>query len=311
MSCVNGPYYDEHIPAILREIVARYRPEGFTDNSWSGLDRGSICYCENCRKEPATARATRIPKAKNWNDPAYRAWIKWNYARRVEIWDANNRVTRAAGGPDCLWIGMNGGSVSGQAQEFRDFPAIAQRAEIIMLDDQCRANESGFQRNGEVGKLIHGLLGWDKLMPESMAMYQMGAAPTFRLTSKPEPEARLWMLEGAASGIQPWWHFVSAYHEDRRMYHTPVALCQWHSEANEAFLIDRQPIATVGLVWSQQNTDFFGRDDPELHINLPQRGHHAGARARAHPISHGPRRPHRARRGRSNCGCSSFPTSAR
>ena len=47
--CINGPYYREHIPAILREIATRYRPEGFTDNSWSGLSRGSICYCVNCR----------------------------------------------------------------------------------------------------------------------------------------------------------------------------------------------------------------------------------------------------------------------
>ena len=54
-----------------------------------------------------------------------------------------------------------------------------------MLDDQRRANASGFQRNGEVGKLVHGLLGWDKLIPESMAMYQT-TSPTFRLSSKPE-----------------------------------------------------------------------------------------------------------------------------
>jgi len=45
ITCVNGPYYDEHIPAILREIAERYHPEGFTDNSWSGLGRGTIC-CE-------------------------------------------------------------------------------------------------------------------------------------------------------------------------------------------------------------------------------------------------------------------------
>ena len=47
VSCVNAPYYEEWIPGILREIAVRYRPEGFTDNSWSGLGRGSICYCES------------------------------------------------------------------------------------------------------------------------------------------------------------------------------------------------------------------------------------------------------------------------
>jgi hypothetical protein len=50
ITCVNSPYYQEHIPAILTEIAQMYHPEGFTDNSWSGLGRESICYCENCKK---------------------------------------------------------------------------------------------------------------------------------------------------------------------------------------------------------------------------------------------------------------------
>ena len=44
ITCINSPYYNEHIPAILREIIELYHPEGFTDNSWSGLGRDSICY---------------------------------------------------------------------------------------------------------------------------------------------------------------------------------------------------------------------------------------------------------------------------
>jgi len=269
-SCVNGPYYAEHITAIMREIIEHYHPEGFTDNSWSGLGRNSICCCENCQRKFRERTGTDLPRQRDWNDPVYRQWIQWSYACRLEVWDRNNRVTREAGGPHCLWVGMNGGSVSGQATEFRDFKEICARAEIIMLDDQRRTNETGFQRNGEVGKLVHGLLGWDKLMPESMAMYQT-TSPTFRLSSKPEPEARLWMLEGFAGGIQPWWHHVSAYQEDRRMFRTPVPICQWHA-ANEEYLFNRQPVATVGVVWSQPNNDFFGRDAAELLVNHPWRG---------------------------------------
>ena len=270
VSCVNSPYYDEHLPAILREIIARYRPEGFTDNSWSGLGRNSLCYCANCQKRFRERTGMDLPAHKNWNDSVYREWIRWNYERRLEIWDQNNRITRAAGGPDCLWVGMNGGDITYQAEQFRDLRAICRRAEIIMLDDQRRANASGFQRNGEVGKLVHSLVGWDKLIPESMAMYQT-TSPTFRLSSKPEAEARLWMIDGFAGGIQPWGHHVGAYDEDRRMYRTAVALCQWH-QANEAFLVNRRPIATVGVVWSQQNTDFFGRDEAELQVELPWDG---------------------------------------
>ena len=270
ITCVNGPYYDTHIPAILREIVGRYHPEGFTDNSWSGLGRDTICHCENCRRKFRERSDRDLPRGKDWNDPGYREWIRWNYDRRLEIWDLNNRTTKAAGGPDCIWAGMNSGSISGQCRSFRDLKEICARADILMLDHQARDDAGGFQNNGESGKLIHGLLGWDKLIPESMAMYQAGR-PTFRTASKPEPEARMWMLDGIAGGLQPWWHFVGAYHEDRRMYRTPEPVYRWHQDHTE-FLVNRRPIASVGVVWSQQNNDFFGRDNPDVLVELPWRG---------------------------------------
>ncbi|MHC1767627.1 MAG: alpha-amylase family protein [Verrucomicrobiia bacterium] len=269
VTCINGPYYDQWIPSVLREIVERAHPEGVTDNSWSGLNRAAICFCANCVRLFREATGKSIPPRKDWDDPAYRAWIEWNYARRLAVWDLNNAVTRAAGGPDCLWVGMNSGSISGQCQSFRPYKEICERAEIIMLDHQARG-DAGFYQNGEVGKLIHGLLGWEKLIPESMAMYQAGK-PTFRKAAKPEPEARLWVVEGIAGTIQPWWHHVGARQEDKRQFDTIAPLNLWH-QAHEQSLVNRTPIATVGVVWSQQNTDYFGRDHPNELVELPFRG---------------------------------------
>ena len=270
VACVNSPYYEEHIPAILREIIERYHPEGFTDNSWSGPGRNSPCFCEYCEKRFRDFSGQSIPRVRNWSDPVYRQWIQWNYQRRLELWDLNNRVTQTAGGPNCLWAGMNSGSITSQSQSFRDMREICRRSQIVMLDHQSRNDNGGFQQNGETGKVVHSLLGWDKLAPESMALYQMGS-PTFRLSSKPEPEARMWMIEGIAGGIQPWWHHIAAYHEDRRMYHTAEPIYRWH-KANEAFLVNRNPIATVGVLWSQRNTDYHGRDDAGALVEQPWNG---------------------------------------
>ena len=270
ISCINSPYYGEHIPSILKEIATLYHPEGFTDNSWSGLGRDSPCYCGFCQKSFKDKTGQELPTTRNWDDKVYKQWIRWNYDRRLEIWDLNNRVTTSAGGIHCIWSGMNSGSISSQSKSFRDFKAIAQRADLIMLDDQARSDSGGFQHNGEAGKLIHGILGWDKLIPESMAQYQ-AHKPWFRVASKPEPEARMWMIEGIAGGIQPWWHMIGAQHEDRRMHHNPEAMLHWHA-ANEQFLIDRQPVATIGLVWSQENMDFYGRDNTDERVDLPWRG---------------------------------------
>jgi len=270
VACINSPYYDEYLPGVVREIVERYRPEGVTDNSWAGLGRDSICYCANCERKFRVKTGKPIPRRADFDDPTYRQWIMWNYERRIEVWELNNRTTRAAGGPDCIWSGMNSGSVSGQARSFRDLKEICSRAHIIMLDHQRRDDSSGFQQNGDTGKLVHELLGWDKLVPESMAMYQ-NARSSFRLASKPAPEARMWMISGFAGGIQPWWHHIAAYHEDRRMYRTAEPVMRWY-KANEQYMVNRQPVATVGLVWSQRNTDFYGRNQAENLVDAPYQG---------------------------------------
>ena len=270
ITCINSPYYDEYLPDVLREIIQRSKPEGITDNSWAGMGRGSICYCDNCQRKFKAKTGQAIPARSNWDDPVYRQWIMWNYARRTELWEFNNRTTQAAGGPDCIWSGMNSGSVSSQANSFRDLKEICSRAHIMMLDHQRRDDATGFQQNGDTGKRVHSMLGWDKLAPESMAMYENGRT-SYRVASKPAAEARMWMIAGIAGGIQPWWHLVGAYHDDRRMYRTAEPVMKWH-KANEAFLINRKPVAGVGLVWSQRNTDFFGRESAGDLVDAPYEG---------------------------------------
>jgi hypothetical protein len=110
-------------------------------------------------------------------------------------------------------------------------------------------------------------------------MYQMGR-PTFRVASKPPAEARMWAISGIAGGIQPWWHHIGAWHEDKRMYETAAPLWQWH-KANEQYLVRRRPVAEIGLVWSQENAEWFGRNDAERLVDQPFRGWaHALIRAR-------------------------------
>ena len=38
------------------------------------------------------------------------------------------------------------------------------------------------------------------------------------------------------------------------------------------YLLNRVPVANVGVVWSQENTDFYGRDNADELVDLPWRG---------------------------------------
>ena len=269
--CVNGPWVSECVPALLREIAERYRPDGFTDNSWSGLGQRQVCYCEHCRAAFRQAASCDLPARVDWDDAAYRAWIRWSYARRTEIWDAYNRVTRKAGGPDCDWLGMCQGDPVHMCGDFRDPRAIWSRSRIVMLDWQMRRPGEGFQSNAVAGHVVHGVLGWDRLAPESQGLYLGPTRPMFRKAAKPAAEARLWSVEGMAAGIQPWWHHLGAAQEDRRQLRTAETLSQWHAE-HEAYLVGRRPIATVGVVWSETNVDWYGRGEAAVRTAQPFAG---------------------------------------
>lgn len=258
-TCIGSPYYSDYIPSVMEEIIAHAGPDGFADNSWAGLTRQHVCHCTHCRTQFEAHAGAPLPVRHDWADPVYRDWVRWSYARRVELWKRNNEVTRRAGGQDCLWSGMISADILYNSLRFIDLKTILTDAPFVMVDSQRRNAEDGFELNAETGKRFHELAGWDKLMPESMAQYQLGAPAFYRLTSMPEAEVRLWSASAFAGGIQPWWHHIGASHEDRRQYRMAAPIFRWHEE-NQDILADRTPRADVGIVWSQQNNDVFGRD---------------------------------------------------
>lgn len=269
-SCVNSPYYKEFIPEVLKEIIEKYRPEGFTDNSWTGASRKVICHCSYCKAKFKADAGLDLPISSDYNDPVYRQWIKWSYACRIENWDLFNETTTRFGGSDCYWLGMFNADPFRPHTNFCDLKEIGRRSKIMMCDHQSRETRTGFEQNSLNGFLLHGLAGWDTVIPESMSNYIRGVR-TFRQGSNPAKETQLWMLDGIAGGISPWYHHVGAVQEDRRQFKNAPPVMQWH-EQNETYLYDRLPVANIGLVWSQENTEFYGRDDVEEKVSLPWHG---------------------------------------
>ncbi len=270
VTCINSPYYGEFLPDLMREIIERSHPDGFTDNSWPGLPRTRICHCRHCRERFLDHAGLDLPRSPDWDDEAYRRWIAWSYGLRSRLFAFNNEVTTAAGGEHCRWAGMISGDVLNNGNRFIDLKDILEQSAIVMLDHQRRTPVHGFDQNTEAGKRLHELAGWDKRIPESMPQYQLGA-PSFRLASMPPAEVRLWSSAAFAGGIMPWWHHIGSCHDDRRQYQTAEPIFAWHA-ANEDILVDRRPLADVGVVWSQANHDFFGRDAAADRTEAPYRG---------------------------------------
>lgn len=270
-SCVNSGYYKEYIPKVLQEIIERYHPEGFSDNSWKGLGRNEICYCENCRRRFREDCGGELPERVDWDDPVYRKWVRWSYGLRTENWDLFNETTKKYGGEDCLWLGMLNADVAGSCRGFADLKALCGRSRVIFSDHQSREVISGFEQNSMNGMLFKLCCASEDVeVPESMANYVRGHR-AFRLAAAPAAETRTWIAEGMAGGITPWFHHVGGGQRDRRQFDTPVPMFQWHRE-NEEYLYGRENIANVALVWSQQNHDFYGRDNIDERCSYPLNG---------------------------------------
>ena len=260
VACINSPYYDEYLPDVLREIIERSHPDGFTDNSWAGLGREQHLLLRQLRAPVHGATAARRCRAgADWDDrPTATGSVELRAPPRglgaEQPDDACRRRPRLHLVGHEQRIDHRAGALVPRPE--RDLP----RAPTSSCSTISGATTTpDFSRTATPASACTALLGWDKLAPESMAMYQSGPG-YYRVASKPEAEARMWMIAGIAGGIQPWWHHVGAYHEDRRMYRTPEPVMRWW-KANERYLVDRTPVANVGVVWSQRNTDFFGRDD--------------------------------------------------
>jgi hypothetical protein len=269
-TCVNSGYYKEYIPLLLREIIQRYSPDGFADNNWKGLPRECICRCANCEELFRERFGMALPERADYADPAYRAWIRWSYDTRTANWRLFNDVTREAGGADCLWRGMVNADPSNPSGSFCDLKAVCERSEFIFCDHQGRDKLNGFEQNNVNGAVLRMLSGEDTIVAESIAQY-VRLGRIFRLAANPAVESRLWMTTGAAGGISPWFHHISAGTRDRRQFGTPVPFFQWH-EQNEEYLYDRISLANVALVWSRDNADFYGQDNPDERVSLPWRG---------------------------------------
>lgn len=270
VACVNGGYYQEFVPAVLQDVICRYNPDGFADNNWSGSDRKTICYCDNCRKLFREEVGEELPSAADWDNPVYRKWIRWGYETRVRNWTYFNEVTLRASEGRCYWFGMLCADPFDTGERFYDIKKLVQSAPFIFCDQQSRDGKSSFEQNAWSGSLLNMAAGEEKMVAESMAHYYKGFR-TFRLASAEGMETRKWMMAGISGGIIPWYHFVGGNTRDRRKYHISVDLYQWYRK-NTRYLQNRKNCASIGLVWNQETAIYYGRNKALERVRCPFHG---------------------------------------
>ena len=247
VTCAYGPYNFKFMTAVHQEIMSRYRADGIFLNRWDG---SGDCYCQHCRENFKSATGHDLPRTADVHDPSRRAYMVWRQQRLVSLLDRWNTAIRAIN-PDASMIPNNGSG----AMNPLDSIAMSARAPMLVADRQARHGLAAPWLMGKTAKEYRATMG-DKPV---IGLFGVGVEESYRWKDSVNSgaEIRIWVLDALANGMRPWFSKFSAALHDERWLKGVEDIYVW-TEENQRYLTNRQSLARVGLVYSQQTAWYYG-----------------------------------------------------
>lgn len=239
VTCALGPFNFEFMTQVHREIMERYQPDGIFSNRWAGH---GICYCKHCIRNFREYSGLDLPRNSNRFDPTYQKYTTWSTSRLKELWVLwDNEIRRK--NPGSRFI-PNG---------FPDKVVTGQLSDIVFTDHQARNGATLPWSNGMVAKELRASIGMKPLG----GIFSVGVEEPYRWKDSVQTEAeiRVWVAEGTANGMRPWFTKFSGVLYDKRWLGIVDKIYQVHYR-NERYLRNTAPLARVGMVFSEQNRNY-------------------------------------------------------
>jgi Hypothetical glycosyl hydrolase 6/Beta-galactosidase trimerisation domain len=247
LTCALGPYNFEFMTEVTKEIVAKYRVDGVFSNRWNG---SGMCYCEHCRTNFRSATGLDLPRSNNPQDPVRRAHTEWRQQRLFDLWRLWDGEIRKINPAACFIPNTGGGALSEL-----DMKYIGEHAPILFADRQARSGLSPIWAAGKNGKEYRATMGRKPIG----GIFSVGVEEPYRWKDSVQSEAeiRMWVLDGVANGLRPWFTKFAGTLRDRRWLSVVEKVYQWHYR-NERYLRNEEPLARIAMVYSQQTAHNYG-----------------------------------------------------
>ncbi len=255
VTCALGPYNFDFMTQVKKEIMARYRVDAIFINRWDG---SGICFCEHCRRNFRDASGHELPRSSDPQEPARRAYILWRQQRLFDLWRLWDGEVRKINPDSCVIPNTGGGATSSL-----DMRRIGELAPTLIADRQARRGLAPPWANGKNGKEFRAAMGRKPIV----GIFSVGLEEPYRWKDSVQSEAeiRLWVADGVANGLRPWFtKFSGVLHDERWL--KPVEALYRRCARWEKYLRNERPLARVGLVYSQQTAWFCsaGAEDHTL-----------------------------------------------
>ena len=245
VTCALGPYNFEFMTEVTKEIVRLYQVDGIFSNRWSG---SGMCWCEHCRRNFRAFSGKDLPRTASRQDPAYRDYTLWRQQRLFDLWHLWDAEIKKLN-PNAAFIPNTGGG----ATSTLDMKTIGELAPTLFADRQARRGLMPPWMNGKNGKEYRSTMGRKAIG----GIVSVGVEEPYRWKDSVQSaeEIRLWMTDGIAQGLRPWFTKFNAKPYDRRWLKPVEQVYQWHHR-HEKYLRNTESLAAVGLVYSQQSAWF-------------------------------------------------------
>jgi hypothetical protein len=255
VTCGLGPYNFDFMTEVKKELMARYRVDGIFINRWDG---SGMCYCEHCRNNFKAATGHELPHTSDPQDPARRAYILWRQDRLFELWQTWDRAVREINPDSCVIPNTGGGAGS-----TLDMKKIGELAPTLMADRQGRRGLMAPWAIGMNAKEYRAALD----MKPIVGIFSVGVEEPYRWKDSVQnaAELRLWVADLVANGMRPWFTKFGGVLRDERWL-KPVEDIYRRLAGWEKYLRNQEPLARVGVVYSQQ-TGWFVGNRVEEHIH--------------------------------------------
>ena len=189
-----------------------------------------------------------LPRSNDPQKPARRAYILWRQQRLFDLWQLWDTEVRKINPDSCVIPNTGGGATSSL-----DMRRIGELAPTLIADRQARRGLIPPWANGKNAKEFRAAMGRKPIV----GIFSVGLEEPYRWKDsvQSEAEVRLWVADGVAHGLRPWFTKFSGVLHDERWLKPVEAL--YHRYARwEKYLRNERSLARVGLVYSQQRRGF-------------------------------------------------------
>ncbi len=247
LTCELGPYNEYFMTEVMKEIESMYRVDGFNHNRWAPQ---RMCYCEWCRKAFRKYGGEELPSEAKPDDPRWARYALFKEDRMFQLWDHWNASIQKINANAFVLPGMGG------ERDQLNLSKLRARAKTLYLDYQGRDGLTAPWMAGKKGKELRAVLGHN---PAGIT-FSVGPADKYRWKDSVQSPAELkvWVHTGAAHGLRPKMAKFAGTLYDKRWEQPVEEIYTWLWK-NEKYLRNTgYPVATVGLINSQQTSRFYG-----------------------------------------------------